>query len=196
MSDNDGPHAGYIQIGNGEPFGSDYYNTLDGTTFRVEITPAFEMNIEQNNAFQFTALNIVKATVSNTSNSNVPSIEFETSTDHGLKDGDRVIVKGCSPENLTFSLRKISKRGIEVDANQPKKFRVIDPYVAQLMLDNTIAKDIALYQNGAIAYLDTSDFEILAEILAGQIDYNKLIQDIKDKYDDVEVFKRRWRRSR
>ena len=190
--DNDGPHAGYIQIGTEEPFGSDYYNTLDGTTFRVEINPAFEMNVEQEiNAFQFTALNIVKATVSNTSNSNVPSIEFETSTDHGLKDGDRVIVKGCSPEKLNIqSENNISKRGIEVDANQPKKFRVIDPYVAQLILDNTIAKDIALDQNGAIAYLDTSDFEILAEILAGQIDYNKLIQDIKDKYDDLEVFKR------
>ena len=190
--DNDGPHAGYIRVGNENPFGSDYYKTLDGTTFRVEITPAFEMNVDQEiNAFQFTALNIVKATVSNTSNSNVPSIEFETSTDHGLKDGDRVIVKGCSPEKLNIqSENNISKRGIEVETNQPKKFRVIDPFVAKLMLDNTIAKDIALDQNGAIAYLDTSDFEILAEILAGQIDYNKLIQDIKDKYDDVEVFKR------
>ena len=85
------------------------------------------MNVEQEiNAFQFTALNIVKATVSNTSNSNVPSIEFETSTDHGLKDGDRVIVKGCSPEKLNIqSENNISKRGIEVDANQPKNSELL-----------------------------------------------------------------------
>ena len=85
---------------------------------------------------------------------------------------------------------KISRRGIEVVDDT--KFRVLDQYVSSLIDDSTIPKDNPISQGHgkATAYLDTSEFELLAESLAGLVDYNSLINKIKDKYGNVEIFKR------
>ncbi len=186
--DNDGKHVdGYYEFGTGKISANSFY---DGTTFRLNVRPLFIPDSEQEiDAFNFTALNIIKATITDTSNSNVPSIEFETSTDHGLMNGDRVIVKGCAPEKLNIqSDNNISKRGIEI--KNARTFRVIDPYVGQLIQDDSISKDVAHVQTEAVAYLDTSDFVILAESLAAAIDFDNLINDVKEKYGGVEIFKR------
>ena len=102
-----------------------------------------------------------------------------------------MIVKGCVPDNLNIqSEDKISRRGIEVVDDT--KFRVLDQYVSSLIDDSTIPKDNPISQGHgkATAYLDTSEFELLAESLAGLVDYNSLINKIKDKYGNVEIFKR------
>ncbi len=203
--DDDGPwndfYSCYYKVGKHISTEDKY----DGTSFRLELEPYFVIDSEQEidvfEAFDFDILKIVKATVyENEPNppigipgeGNWPGIVFETEGPHRLSANDRVIIRGCNPKGLNTDAAKhgVSRRGIEVI--EENKFKIIDQYVSDLINDNSIqdGQEFEQHDDNAVAVLDTKEFEILSESLAGLVDYNSLIDKVKERYGDVEIFKR------
>ena len=179
---------GYFKFGKKSCDNSKY----DGCSFALYVEPYFTTDSSQEmNAFNVEALNITNAVVLATSNSGRAAIEFTTSTKHGLKQNDRVIVRGCTPGVLDIPYENnISFRGIEVIDGEEYKFRVIDPYVKDLIQDGIIQPNESNVQSAGVAYLDTSEFVVFAESLAAAIDFDNLTNDVIEKYGGVETFKR------